>query len=329
MLSRVAERMYWFGRYMERVEDTALLVRVNNNLMLDLPKVKHIWHSLLSITGEEQQYANRYQLINEQNVVKFLLAGEGSSIRESVRFARENARTTREIMPRDAWEKVNKLHHYLKNNLDKGLTRNGRDQFLGDVIGYCHELTGYLHGCMSSSEPYQFIRLGRHLERADMTSRILDVGVFSLTSADIPELQEHENLLWTNVLRSLSGYQAYRLHVNDRINGEDVAAFLVRDTHFPRAITHCLDEAVKCCESLPREDLPLRAVTKLQRMLHQSNVITMFGEKTLHDLIDNIQLELAHIHDEVVTNWFDYDFDASMFERTIFEKPAPGLASRA
>lgn len=307
MLSRVAERMYWFGRYIERVEDTALLIRVNNNLMLDLPKVKHIWHSLLAITGEDQAYTNRYQNINEQNVVKFLLNGEGSSVFTSIKHARENARTSREIMPRDAWEKINKLYYYLKNNMETGYTRSGRDQFLEDVVGHCHELTGYLVGCMSTSEAYQFIKLGRCLERADMASRILDVGIFSLSDQSMTELQEHETLLWTNVLRSLSGYQAYRQHVDDRINGEDVAAFLIKDPHFPRAIAHCLSEAVTCCQGLPKEEHPLRAVTKVQRMLNQADVIELFREQDLHDFIDEIQLDLAYIHEQVTSTWFNYD----------------------
>ena len=307
MLSRVAERMYWFGRYMERIEDTALLVRVNNNLMLDLPKVKHIWHSLLSITGEEEAYMNRYQVINEQNVVKFLLNGEGSSISASIKAARENARTSREIMPRSAWEKINKLYFYLKNNMENGYTRSGRDQFLADVIDSCNELTGYLVGSMSQSEAYQFIKLGRNLERADMTSRILDVGIFSLADKSMPELAEHEELLWTNVLKSLSGYQAYRQHVDDRINGEDVAAFLINDPNFPRTVGHCLTEAVACCQVLPKEENPLRAVTKVQRMLNQADVIEMFNNHQLHEFIDEVQLDLGYIHEQITSTWFNYE----------------------
>ena len=121
MLSRAAERMYWFGRYIERVENTARLINVNTNLMLDLPKVKYIWGSLISITGYEEQFANRFSTADERNVIKFLLEDESCSIRKSVTMVRENARTSREIMPNEAWQKVNELYLYVNKNIKQGM----------------------------------------------------------------------------------------------------------------------------------------------------------------------------------------------------------------
>jgi uncharacterized alpha-E superfamily protein len=309
MLSRVAERMFWIGRYMERVESTALLLRVNTNLALDLPNSKHVWASLIEITGGKESFHKTYQLENEQNVVKFLTQGETSSIRNALKFARENARTSREIMPREAWEKINKLYYFVENNLDKPLKREGRDAFLGEVIGRCHEFTGYLMGCMSVTEAYNFMRLGRKLERADMTTRILDIGCYNLNDPAHTELADYERLLWTSLLMSLSGYQMYRQHVDDDVNGEDVADFLLRDEHFPRSVDFCLDEVSECCGQLPHSKEPQRATRLAQRRIKTSNVIELFVSGELHSFIDEVQLDLAKIHQKIGTTWFTYNDD--------------------
>ncbi len=298
--------MYWLGRYVERVENTARLIAVNTNLVLDLPRVKHIWASLISITGYEDNFFSRFSVQDEKNVIKFLLDDESCSIKSSVRMARENARTTREIMPREAWEKINKLHLYLDKNLSKGFKREGRHQLLADIIEQCQSLTGYLSGCMSTNDAYNFMRIGTNLERADMTTRILDVGCLNLLNPEYPEISEYESILWVNVLMSLTAYQMYRQHVDDRVNGEDVADFLLKDENFPRAVAHCLAEVNESFSLLPNHDEPLRSVTHAQRSISQSNVIELLAGSDLHWFIDEIQLDLNQIHEQISNTWFIY-----------------------
>jgi len=211
--------MFWISRYMERAESTALLLRVNTNLALDLPNSKPVWASLIDITGRKDSFHDTYQLENEQNVVKFLTQGETSSIRTALKNARENTRTSRAIKPREVWEKINKPHLFVESNLSKPLKREGRDAFLGEVIGRHHEFTGYLTGCRSVTEAFNFMKLGRKLERADMTTRILDIGCYNLNNPKHTELTDYERLLWTSLLMSVSGYQRYRQHVDDHVNG--------------------------------------------------------------------------------------------------------------
>lgn len=306
MLSRAANRMYWFGRYVERVENTANLLNVNTNLVMDLPQVKHIWDRLLDVTGDEENYHSRYSVQNEQNIVKFLLQTGDSSILASLHAARENARTSREVMPKDAWVKINKLHMYLDTHLDKALRRDGRNQVLSQIVDSCQELTGYLAGCMSISDPYTFIRLGRNLERADMTSRILDEACLNLTDPEHPEVKEYEDLLWMSLLMSVSGYQMYRRHVYERLNGPDVAAFLLKDLRFPRAVGHCLDQVSQCCRALPFSDDPLVAVTATQQQLDKAKVAKLFTSAKLHGFIDKLQLNLGEIHNQLSLTWFEY-----------------------
>lgn len=307
MLARVAERMYWFGRYVERAENIARLISVNTNLVLDLPKVKHIWGSMIDITGAMEDYQHRFTRIDERNVVKFLLEDEAHSLSAAVRLARENARTTREIIPSEAWERVNELHLYVRKNLVKALNRDGRHRFLTDVTNHCHQLTGLLAGNMSADIAYNFIKIGRNLERSDMTTRIVDVGCLNLMKPDQPELAEYENILWMNVLRSLTAYQMYRQHVQDRVNDEDVVDFLLRNEKFPRAVGHCLGEVAHCCEQLPNSDAPVRAIAHSQRLLAGADIPALLKESQLHQFIDDIQLDLADIHNHVGNTWFGHE----------------------
>jgi uncharacterized alpha-E superfamily protein len=108
---------------------------------------------------------------------------------------------------------------------------------------------------------------------------------------------------------SVSGYQMYRQHVDDHVNGEDVADFLLRDEHFPRSVDFCLDEVSECCGQLPLSDEPQRATNLAQRRIKNSNVIDLFCSGELHWFIDEVQLDLARIHDQVETTWFTYRND--------------------
>lgn len=308
MLSRVAERMYWFGRYIERAENTARLISVNANLLLDLPRMsKHLWGDLINITGNMEQFYDINVTANETNVIKFLLANPenpGSLICSS-QMARENVRTTREVMPSEVWEQINEFHLYVKKNVNKALKRDGRHDFLDDVIMYCHQLIGMLHGNMSHGDAYNFIRMGKNLERADMTTRIIDVGCLNLLQGweDVPET--YENTLWMNVLRSLSAFQMYRQHVADRVNSEDVVEYLLLNKEFPRAVLHCLNELNHCAEQLPRNDHTLRSITHVQRIISKIDVSKLLLEN-LHDFIDSLQLDLGNIHEQIGLTWFGY-----------------------
>ncbi|MGB1801034.1 MAG: alpha-E domain-containing protein [Gammaproteobacteria bacterium] len=308
MLSRVAERMYWFGRYMERVENTARLVSVNTNVLYDLPKmVSHIWDSLIDITGSDGYFYELHDKTDELNVIRFLLADQlnPASIISSLKMVRENVRTTREIMPSEVWEQVNEFHLFVKQHVKNAVRRSNRHDFLDEIIQHCHQITGLLEGGMSHGNAYNFYKIGRNIERSDMTTRIVDVGCIYLRdeSKQIPET--YHNILWMNVLRSLTGYQMYRQFVHDRVNGEDVVDFLMTDDEFPRSVFHCLNELYDCISDTPNHDLPLRSITRTKRIINEMNTEELFKEG-LGEFIDNLQIDLAEIHNQVTETWFDY-----------------------
>lgn len=310
MLSRVAERIYWLGRYMERGENTARLVNVNSNLLLDLPSgVRVGWGSLIDISGTGEYFKRDTELADEKTVVNFMLADKNNpaSLMNSLSFARENARITREIMPMEAWELVNDLYHYIRDSADKITSRRDRGIILLHVISNVQQLTGLLSGCMSHNNAYDLIRIGRNLERADMTTRIVDAGLVNLlphlSIGGTEVLEPYDNILWMSVLRSLSGYQMYRQHERDRVNANAVVKFLLQNEDFPRAVGHCLKQLELCLWGLPNSEKVLAAIVSLQQKIEEADMDALL-KQGLHEYIDEVQLEIGNLHYRIAETWF-------------------------
>jgi len=310
MLSRVAERIYWLGRYMERSENLARLVNVNSNLLLDLPSgVRVGWGSLIDISGTGKYFERDTQLADERTVVYFMLADRKNpaSLINSLSSARENARITREIMPMEAWELINDLYHYIRDRAERVGSRRERAMILQHVINSVQQLTGMLAGCMSHNNGYELIRIGRNLERADMSTRIVDVGLVNLLphlSSGTPESSEpYDNILWMSVLRSLSGYQMYRQQVRDRVNANAVVKFLLQSEEFPRAVAHCLKQLEVCLWGLPNSEKVLACIVNLEQKIELADLDQLL-QKGLHEYIDEIQLEIGNLHVLIAETWF-------------------------
>jgi uncharacterized alpha-E superfamily protein len=312
MLSSVAERVYWLGRYLERVENTARLIDVYSSMLLDLPKGTNIgWGTLIDIVGCNDEYETVRESFEEKPVVRFLLADvrNGSSLMSGITAMRENARTTREIIPAEAWEQINNLYLHMKDNLGRSGSRRGRQQLLEAVVGECQRIFGLLTGSMNHNSTYAFIQLGRKIERTDMTSRMVDVGSISLLpvfNRDTRQrlfLEPYENVVWMNVLRCLSGYQAYRQTVRNHVRGEDVVRFLLQDEEFPRAIGYCLSDLDKQLRPLPHHDEVLQAVARVKKITTDVSVSGLL-ERGLLDFIDELQISVADIHEEISRAWF-------------------------
>jgi uncharacterized alpha-E superfamily protein len=305
VLSRVAERMYWGARYLERAENTARLVRVYDAALLDLPEEAGVgWPLLVDICGARELFDARYPKGGDRETLKFLISDPASpgSIVASLGQARENFRTTRDLCPSEAWRSVNELYLYGKETLPKIASPRRRHEVLSGVVQRTQQLTGLLAGTMSHGDAYSFIGLGRNLERADMTTRIIDIAAATLLGARATEAGLG-NTLWMAVLKSLSGYQMYRQYVRRRINGEDVIRFLLHDPLFPRAVAHCLAELEANMLKLPNHEAPLRAVLRLQRIV-DTRLPQVAEEAALRELMDKLQLELAEVHGHVAAAWF-------------------------
>lgn len=306
MLSRVAERLYWLGRYVERAENTARLIAVNNNLMLDLPRsADAIWESLLDILATGADFRARYSNVSERNVIRWVVAepANPSSLVSSLRAARENARTVREILPSESWELVNDLYWSAQEQAEAATARKSRQSWLDQVVLRSQQFAGMLQNTMSHREPFNFIVLGATLERMDMTSRILDVAAASTVRRVGTELAAYENILWMNVLMSLSAYQMYRQQVRERVNGPDVVRFLLHDNAFPHALAFCVDALEHALGQLPRNRDPLKGNRRVLQKLSRANPESLLGDG-LHRFIDELQVEFGRLHEQIVGTWF-------------------------
>jgi uncharacterized alpha-E superfamily protein len=315
MLSRVANRLYWLARYIERAENTARLINVNSNLLFDLPSGTRLgWHTLIEIVSSEQKFDALGLVADERNIIKFMISDleNPTSISSSLHYARENARTAREIIPTEAWEKVNSVYLNFNDALQLGLGRRVRYQTLQEVISECQQLTGLLAGTMSHSVAYTFLRLGRNLERADMTSRIIDMGSNYLLPHLLKDQEAseettlYEDILWMNILISLSAYQMYRQHVRNRVTGSDVVKFTLSDIEFPRSAAHCLNELQICLDKLPRSKSISQKIIQAKNKLATANFnsLTTSG---LHDFIDQLQKQITSTDNEINSTWFKYE----------------------
>lgn len=324
MLSRVAQNIYWLARYIERAEDTARIISVNANLLLDLPSTTAFgWEPLIFITGSDELFFAQGQRPDELNVLKFLIGDRDNpgSILSALSFARENLRTTRDVVPREAWEQLNDLYLYVRDHLELGISQRGRYDFLKRIIQATQQFTGLLAGTMTHSTPYTFARLGRYLERADMTTRILDVrsanlllkkaaapaaeGPSVVTPGELEDVSPFENIQWMSVLKSLSAYQMYRQQVRLRVRGPDVLGFLLQDPLFPRTVYHCLGEVEACLRRLPRNDALLQGMATLKRQVTEAKVPELAREG-LHQFMDELQIGLGQIHEQIAATYFTH-----------------------
>jgi uncharacterized alpha-E superfamily protein len=242
MLSRVADSIFWMSRYIERAENVARFIDVNLNLMLDSP-IGHAqeWQPLVDTTGDAKVFAGRYEVATEQNVIQFLTfdLDNSNSILSCLRAARENARSVREIISSEMWEQLNQFYLIVNSAAASAGSMTDPQELFASVKMASHQFAGVTDATMTHSEGWHFCQLGRRLERADKTSRILDVKYFLLlpTAADVGTTSD--DIQWAAVLRSASAFEMYRKY-HGRISPERVVQFLLLHAEFPRAILGCL-----------------------------------------------------------------------------------------
>jgi uncharacterized alpha-E superfamily protein len=309
MLSRVAENLYWLARYLERAESSARLISATTQVLLDLPRNASFgWDVLISVAGLDDLFQAGGGGADEASIMRFLIADERNpgSVLSSVRAARENSRTLREILPRVAWERINALYLFVNSRSSQSLGRAERIRMLDELIERRQAIVGLITDCMSHDVAHNFMALGRHLERADMTTRIVDINAAVLMprqSAQPAQDDPSSALLWIGVLKSLSAYEMYRRHVSVQIRAASVVDFLLKDTHFPRAVRFCLDRLEGGLSELPRHSEPIRAIRVAQRRLAGMQLDGV-APAVRHEYMDAIQTDLGRIHGEIAAQYF-------------------------
>jgi uncharacterized alpha-E superfamily protein len=244
LLSRVADAVYWLGRYIERAENVARFLDVNQNLMLDLPQgYADQWQPIVDTTGDRAEFLERYGVATQDTVVRFLAFDpeNPNSIYSCVLAARENARSVRETISSEMWTQINSLYLLLTAESRK-VEPTDLPTLCHQVRMGCHLIHGILHATMSHNEAWQFIRLGTLLERADKTTRILDVKYFILLPSVSDVGTPFDDVQWSAVLKSVSGFEMYRKRYG-RLSPDRIVEFLLLDGDFPRSFRYCVSIA--------------------------------------------------------------------------------------
>lgn len=309
MLSRVANSIYWMSRYLERADDVARFIDVNMRLILDMgwERESMQWEPTVRASGDENDFHARYQTFNEKNVVHFLTfdSKNPNSILSCVQHARENARTVREIISSEMWETINALYHLVEKHSRKRRIDNLQDFFI-QVHQANHLFTGMIDNTMSHGEGWHFACMGRLLERADKTARMLDVKYFLLLPGADYFDSPYDTVEWAAVLKSVSGFEMYRKQFH-RANYHDVAKFLIFDQQFPRAIQFCIHTATQSLLHITNMlDITVPAskeMTALQTTLAETNVDAVLSSG-LHEFIDSLQFKLNMIDKSLYQSFF-------------------------
>jgi uncharacterized alpha-E superfamily protein len=250
MLSRVADALFWMSRYLERAEHVARLLDVRFHLELDLHGVlagphELQWTALATILQQQVPEQARSSPSPQAVVSRWLTfdLDNPGSIMSCVMRARANARSVRGSINAQMWRELNKLYLQLNDTAFRGQVDESPHDFYQAVeCGSCL-FQGVCDATLNHDEGWQFIQLGKHLERVDKTLRILDIQYHLLRDLDNPADLPLANLLWGGVLRSCGAFEAYqRLYVG-RIEPERVVEFLLLHPHFPRSVRFGLEAA--------------------------------------------------------------------------------------
>lgn len=321
MLSRVAESLYWMARYLERAENTARFINSTTQVLLDLPRGASFgWDTLLKVAGLDALYNKHYVTANEGDIMRFLILDERNpgSIFASIHSARENTRTFREVLPMEIWERINGLYLFTRENAARAThSRSQRYEVLNGIIERRQSVIGLLVGSMSHDLAYQFLQLGRNLERADMTTRIIDVNSAVNLPIDTTAEMARERL-WMSTLNALSAFQMYRQHVGVHVTGPEVAKYLLTDPHFPRTVSFCLGEIESSLSVLTDYHAPLHAARVAWRRLEGMNFDDV-SPAVLHEHLDQIQADLGSLHNAISRKYFSLHQHAQHQEQNMIQ----------
>ncbi len=252
MLSRVANSLYWLSRYLERAENLTRLVDVNRYDALDtISSAKDddsTWRPLLHATGSQEAYETAKAEAKDDIDVSWFITFSTStqdSIRQCIAQARENARMVRDQISEEMWLELNSFHLFMQSKEAETLWEDRPESFYRRTIKACMLFSGLINATVLHDEGWHFMEAGRYLERADKTTRVLDMLAYE-TAPDRGKL--------ASALRSCSALSAFRAENPGEITLDNVMSFLLFSSAFPRSVRFCLREI----------DLQLHAISGTQ-----------------------------------------------------------------
>ena len=315
MLCRAAESVFWMSRYVERAENVARFIGVNLELSLGgQGGITAQWEPLIYASGDEELFKTEYAQASEDNVLHFLLFDRRNpnSVLSSLAMARENARVVRDTVSVPYWHRMNRFYMHVRDAAkDRADILRNPQEFLDQVIESSQALMGIEQSTISHGEAWHFSRMGRLLERADKTSRILDMKYFILLPNVAAVGRSLDVVQWSALLESTSALAMYR-RAYGRLRPTTIVQFLTLDGEFPRSMLYCVTEALSSLKSLTDRSSPesqhqvVRALRSLQESLDNVAVESIIADG-LHEFIDRFQIRICQVVEGIASAWFQRD----------------------
>jgi len=297
------------SRYVERAENIARFIDVTLQVILDQPvDTGEQWEPLVRTTGDEEFFLKHYGQFNAANVLQFLSFDRSytNSILTCLQNARENARTVREAISSESWEQLNAYYHFVKEASASSYA-SADPEFYDRVRQHSQLFSGILDATMTRGTGWHFANIGSLIERADKTSRILDVKYFTLLRNVHDIDTTFDDLLWSAVLRSVSGFEMFRKR-HHALTVHRVVDFLILDAKFPRTLLYCLEQMLhslnRIASAVPSEQNQAIIRTKnLIRLLRSLDADTII-DTGMHEFIDSFQSQLNDIGQSINETFF-------------------------
>jgi uncharacterized alpha-E superfamily protein len=311
VLSRVADSIYWLSRYLERAENVARFIEVNQNLSLGFAAgLQTQWSPLIYTTGDQELFLEHYDDFTQSNVLQFLTFDRRNpnSILCCLERARENARTIRETISVDLWHEINRFYHFIQNYEHHADTLIQPHEFLRRVRQQSYAINGITDVTMSHGEAWHFSQVGRLLERADKTSRIVDVKYYILLPDEAPVGSSLDIVQWSALLNSATALTMYRRQ-HGRIEPKRVLQFLLLDRFFPRSVHFCViksEESLRAITGAAAGTFRApadQAMGRLRSDLDYTSVDEIIAGG-VHEFVDRLQKRLNSIGDLIRQRYF-------------------------
>ena len=294
MLSSIAEKTYWLSRYIERIENTSRLINVNSDLLLDIPHdesddLKH----LIQITGHLKDFKKKN---TKENVFFFLIQDEKnpSSIKYSIEMAKMNSRYLLTMLPKSAWEQFNNLY------TDFSSKNKSYNEDLYQIIRNSQRFFAIISDGMQRNDVFNFIKLGRFIERADMLSRIIEDQI--LRKENFVN-KYYQNLQWSSVLKSINGFESFKTENKENLNQEIVLKFIVMEKLFPRSLKYCVDKLLEVQRFLPKSPKIRKDMSELLIQFSYDDLYR--NDKKMLKVLDDFQFGLIKLDKEINARFFN------------------------
>ena len=310
MLSRVADSLYWINRYLERAENISRFLEVSEAMALDCPPGSaEPWLPLVDATGDRRSFDEAYPAGTPRDVLQFLLLDRENpnSIVSCIAMARENARQIRDVITTEMWEQINDLHWGLQDG--EAIWSEPVQEQLRIIRKGCQIFYGITDATLSRDLSWLFSQLGRLIERADKTSRILDVKYFLLLPKPEDVGGVLDELQWITLLRTVGAYQMYRQSMQQAIHPTAVARFLLLDPIFPRSVRFCLqgiNDTLQQIQNQPVQGPPNDLDCLRGQLLARWSYVRIDSliATGLHEATDQLQRDLNQLHELIQNRYF-------------------------